>query len=76
MCLIEAQSHGVVPISMDMCEGVRSIVGTDGSAGILTPKGDVQAFADKMLEFAALDEDKSSDSAIRWWRSRLNTVLM
>lgn len=58
LCLIEAQSHGVVPISMDMCEGVRSIVGTDGSAGMLTPKGDVQAFADKMLEFAALDEDK------------------
>ena len=58
LCLIEAQSHGVVPISMDMCEGVRSIVGTDGSAGILTPKGDVQAFADKMLEFAAMDEDK------------------
>ena len=58
LCLIEAQSHGVVPISMDMCEGVRSIVGTDGTAGILTPKGDVQAFADKMLEFAAMDEDK------------------
>lgn len=58
LCLIEAQSHGVVPISMDMCEGVRSIVGTDGSAGMLTPKGDVQAFADKMLEFAAMDEDK------------------
>lgn len=58
LCLIEAQSHGVVPITMDMCEGVRSIVGTDGSAGMLTPKGDVRAFADKMLEFAALDEDK------------------
>lgn len=58
LCLIEAQSHGVVPISMDMCEGVRSIVGTDGSAGMLTPKGDVQAFADKMLEFAVMDEDK------------------
>ena len=58
LCLIEAQSHGVVPITMDMCEGVRSIVGTDGSAGWLVPKGDVRAFADKMLEFAALDEDK------------------
>lgn len=58
LCLIEAQSHGVVPISMDMCEGVRSVVGTDGTAGWLVPKGDVQAFADKMLEFAALDEDK------------------
>ena len=58
LCLIEAQSHGVVPITMDMCEGVRSIVGTDGSAGWLVPKGDVRAFADKMLEFAAMDEDK------------------
>ena len=57
MCRVSSPLD-VVPISMDMCEGVRSIVGTDGSAGILTPKGDVQAFADKMLEFAALDEDK------------------
>ena len=58
LCLTEAQANGVVPITMDICEGVRSVVGTDGTAGWLVPKGDVQAFADKMLEFAALDEDK------------------
>ena len=58
MCITEAQAKGVVPITMDICEGVRSVVGTDGTAGWLVPKGDVQAFADKMLEFAALDEDK------------------
>ena len=57
LCLIEAQSHGVVPISFETSDGVRSIVGNDGSAGMLVPKGNVCAFADKMLEFAALDED-------------------
>ena len=57
LCLIEAQSHGVVPISFDTSDGVRSIVGNDGSAGMLVSKGNVRAFADKMLEFAALDED-------------------
>lgn len=57
LCLIEAQSHGVVPITMNSSEGVCSIVGNDGSAGMLVPKGNVRAFADKMLEFAALDED-------------------
>ena len=57
LCLIEAQSHGVVPISFETSDGVRSIVGNDGSAGMLVPKGNVRAFADKMLEFAALDED-------------------
>lgn len=56
LCLTEAQANGVVPITMNTSEGVRSIVGTDGYAGILVPKGKVRIFADKMLEFAALDE--------------------
>lgn len=57
LCLTEAQANGVVPITMNSSEGVCSIVGNDGSAGMLVPKGNVRAFADKMLEFAALDED-------------------
>lgn len=57
LCLTEAQANGVVPITMNSAEGVCSIVGNDGSAGILVPMGNVRAFARKMLEFAALDED-------------------
>lgn len=57
LCLTEAQANGVVPIAMACSAGVCSIVAPSGENGFLVPNGDVEAFAQKMIEFASLDED-------------------
>lgn len=59
LCLIEAQANGVVPIVMD-CQsaGTRSIIAPSGENGFLVPNGDVEAFAQRMIDFAMLPEDE------------------
>lgn len=48
LVLIEAQAMGVVPIAFDCAAGVRTIIGTDRSTGILVPPYDEQKFADEL----------------------------
>ena len=55
LCLTEARSHGVIPIAMECSAGVRTIVEPSGVNGFLCPKGDVEAFARQMLDFAMMD---------------------
>lgn len=58
LCLTEAQANGVVPIAMECSAGVRSIVEPSGENGFLVPNGDVEAFAQRMIDFASLPEDE------------------
>ena len=55
LCLTEARSNGVIPIAMECSAGVRTIVEPSGVNGFLCPKGDVEAFARQMLDFAMMD---------------------
>ena len=55
LCLTEARSQGVIPIAMECSAGVRTIVEPSGVNGFLCPKGDVRAYAQKMLDFAMMD---------------------
>ena len=55
LCLTEAQANGVIPIAMECSAGVRTIVEPSGVNGFLCPKGDVEAFARQMLDFALMD---------------------
>lgn len=58
LCLVEAQAQGVVPIAMNCTEGVATIINPNGINGMLVENGNIEAFAQKMLEFAALSDDE------------------
>ena len=56
LCLTEAQSHGVIPLSFNCCAGVEEVLSPSGENGFLIPPGDEKAFAKKLLETARLPE--------------------
>lgn len=49
LVLVEAQSHGVVPIAFNCCAGIEYIIGENNKAGILVPQYDVKGFADELV---------------------------
>lgn len=49
MSMIEAQSHGVVPLAFECCSGIRSIIGADQRAGILVPPFDLDTYATELV---------------------------
>ena len=53
LCLMEAQTYGVVPIAFDCSAGVRHLLSPDGENGVLVPEGDIDAYADKLLSLAS-----------------------
>lgn len=62
LVLVEAQSHGVVPIAFNCCAGVEYIIGENNKAGILVPQYDVKSFADELV---ALCGDEMRLGALR-----------
>lgn len=49
MALLEAQSHGVVPVAFDCCSGIRSIIGEGSRAGVLIEPYNREAYADALV---------------------------
>lgn len=57
MCLVEALRFGVVPLSFDICPGVRSIV---TGAGVLVPQDDRASMAARLIELIGDDRQLRS----------------
>ena len=49
LCLMEAQSHGVVPVAFDCSAGVRCLLEPSGVNGMLVEDGDEEAYAQALL---------------------------
>ncbi len=53
LCLMEAQSYGVVPVAFDCSAGVRTLLSPSGVNGVLAPDGDLDAYAESLLSLAS-----------------------
>ncbi len=62
LCLMEAQTYGVVPVAFDCSAGVCHLLSPDGENGVLVAEGDIDAYADKLL---ALANDEERLAAMR-----------
>lgn len=49
LCLTEAQSNGVIPISFNCCAGIEAILGPNKINGILIPNGNTDSFAKELI---------------------------
>lgn len=49
LCLTEAQSNGVIPISFNCCAGIEAILGPNKINGILVPNGNTDSFAKELI---------------------------
>jgi len=49
LCLMEAQSYGVVPVAFDCSAGVRCLLEPSGVNGMLVEDGDEEAYAQALL---------------------------
>lgn len=60
MAMIEAQSHGVVPLAFECCSGMRSIIGADQRAGVLVPPFDLDTYATQLVSLCR-DEGRRAE---------------
>lgn len=58
LCLMEAQSYGVVPIAFNCSAGVRSLLAPSGKHGILVDDGNEQAYAEALLKLINDEEGR------------------
>lgn len=62
MCLIEAQKFGCIPVSFDICPGVRDIL--DNGSGVLAKQDDTDDLETKVAELIADDDRLQKMSGI------------
>lgn len=70
LCLMEAQSHGVVPVAFDCSAGVRCLLEPSGVNGMLVEDGDEEAYAQALLTPHALARKTEENAAERVAQSR------
>ena len=58
LALTEAQANGCIPVAFGCTSGIRDIIGADGKCGFVVPPFDEDAYAEILLNIAAMSKEE------------------